>query len=183
MKRIFILFILLLTLTAVKAQVQIVNDPTNLAKIAQVLEAGKQQIESIREQTKLFKEAQEAMRKVNRELNKIRTIKSAIEQQSRLIENFSQLTEVPQGQISDEALLTYLNRIESYRTQVIDNNQLILQLFSDEIFKMSDYERIKLMQETIEKNDIIMEKAKAEKKYYDEMNKQLEILMSLKKKK
>jgi len=186
MKRIIISFILFASVNFIYGQMgvpQIVNDPTNLAKIKEVLDASKQQIENIKEQTKVLQDARQALLKVNREINRINTFKNAIEQQSRLIDYFSNdIKDVTKNPVSDQALLTYLNRMESYRTQILDNNSLLLQLMSDGVYQMSDYERIKMAKEIIEDNEKVMAKAKSEKKRYEKMNEQLEILKSLKNK-
>lgn len=166
----------------VKAQIpaQVVHDPTNLAKIKEVLETGQQQVNKIKEQTSLLKEARDAVSKVNREIMKISTLKNAVSQQEHLLNIFSSsLMDVESQAMSGEALSAYLNRMESYRTQILDNNSLLIQFISDNVFNMSDYERIKAMNDVVADNERIIQQAQIEKDNYEYFNHQLELISKM----
>lgn len=162
--------------------VQIVNDPTNLAKIKEVLEAGQEQINKIKEQTQILKDAQETLVKVNRKITEVNTIKDAINQQTKLISYFTNdLTDIQTNAVSLDAATTYLRRVDNYRNRVLDNNAYLLQLISDNVFQMSDYDRIKAMQDIVDDNNAILQQAFDEKDEYESLNKHLKRLEELKK--
>lgn len=187
MKKIILSLICGFSLICVHAQVnipvpQIVYDPKNFAEIQGLLTKASEQIKTFREQTSILKEAQESLNKVNTEVNNMRIMKRAITQQGQLIKYFvDDLTNVGNIAKNEYSLAIYLGRIDGYREQILDNSLDIVRVLSNNVLKMNDYERMKLVKELMQENEDIAAEARNEKMRFEEHNKQLSMLEELKK--
>lgn len=180
MKRI-ILFIALIFLFKGYAtgQVAIVHDPTNFAKIGELFQKAQEQITFVKEQTQFLRDIEKELVKVNRKIETVRTIKQAIEQQSKYVQFFINSVGDVQESINPGVQATYLRRINSSKDRILDNTSYILQLLSDDLFKMSDYERMKLVKEALDESERQYQLAMAEKQRYKYINKKLIFLQKI----
>lgn len=141
---------------------------------ASQLQQAEQNFKQFQEQTKILKAASDALKKVNSNVATLRSVKSLVDQQSRLISFFSsEISRAKSQSVNYEATTAYVKRLNSMQERIITNTAYLTQLLSDGIFNLTDGERLRELRTLEQENGNVITAAMKEKDKFDTMNAQL----------
>lgn len=141
---------------------------------ASQLQQAEQNFKQFQEQTRILKAASDALKKVNSNVATLRSVKSLVEQQSRLISFFSsEISRAKSQSVNYESTTVYVKRLNNMQDRIITNTAYLSQLLSEGIFNMSDADRIRELRTIEEENGKIITVVLREKDKFDTLNAQL----------
>ncbi|MFV0468636.1 MAG: hypothetical protein ACK5MK_06885 [Dysgonomonas sp.] len=140
----------------------VVTDPGNLAQIMELVKSGAEQTKSLNEQVNYLKEAKENLEVVSNYLKTAQTVDRAIKQSKKTIDVLNKLTSGLSsfGNLNSVYISTLTGTLSGYYTDVNTNISEITNLLTDGKLKLSDSERLQLINERLDEVHLIEVKAK-----------------------
>lgn len=187
--RIYLIFacMLFFKISTMQAQL-VVSDPSMLTESLRnwqnQLEQAQKNLEAFKEQTSFLKEASDQVKKVNQAITTTRRVKQLFEQQQQ-IQNFliSEITSVGNNSVNYEATTSYIKRLNSLQEQLVSNYVYMSELITDDLFNLTDGERLKEINNVSIENQNLLNTAIREKSSFDSLNKKLKEINRLMEKK
>ena len=145
MKKCFIL--LLLSSMYCYSQNPIVHDPGNAIHLVDGLKKAADQIKRIREQTQILQDAKDAVVKVNNNIRQVRGIKRMVEYNANIVTKINNElgSFLRSPNLSEKDIKRTAANAERYLDLANNNLSFLTNLLTDDYFKLSDYERILLI--------------------------------------
>lgn len=176
-------FLFLGTSQTVKAQF-IVEDPAMLTATVtnwtQQLERALEQYNEMKGQTKIMQEQIERFKKVNQTIKNSAQVANIIQKQVQLISLISgDISNAGKGVLNQDAYNSYMRRMNNYSTASQNNVTMLKAILSDENMKLSDFERLQMIEQLDNKTNALIETVSLETKEYEHLNKTLRELNKL----
>jgi len=151
MRKIIFIGILIFISFKINAQM-IVNDPTNQVQLVELVKNGAEQTEKINKQLDIIKEAKENLEVVNSYLKRTNTVTNALSQSKSIIENLNRTTKELSklNNLSPRYFSSVINSMNGYYSALTQNVSNITSYLTDGHFKMSDAERLQLIDKELE---------------------------------
>ena len=159
MKKSILIFIaFLFAFSNVNAQM-IVNDPAATGKLVIAIKKAKEQIERIKDQTKFLSDAKDAVVKVNNNVRQVQSLKRMVETNTKILTRLnSELGGyLSSPSLSEQDVINANHNFNRLFSQAQSNIDFITNVLSDNYFKLSDYERLELIQKK-EQESIVLNK-------------------------
>lgn len=132
----------------VSSPVQIVNDPTNLAKIKEIVQSGEETVSTMKQQIKYIEEAKEQLEKVNSYVRQASTTKKALENAKRLTTTITQAhTDLSKLNLDAGTLESYSQSLDNLYDGVLETISDLTAILTDGSLKMTDAERLRIIKE------------------------------------
>jgi len=159
----------------------VVNDPTlttaTIENWRSSLDNATKQYKEIKEQSDILKEGIEKYRKVNNTIKNGKKVKDLIERQVQIINILSvELSNAGKNRdiIDLDAHESYVRRLNSLLSTSKDNVVTLTDILTDSRLNLSDYERLKLLDDLDKNSTNVLTTLHFEKREYNELNSKLE---------
>ena len=149
MKSILLPLAFVLATLCVKAQVALVNDPSANKSLAISVAQGAQQVESGLAQLEYLKQAKASVSKVNKILYSVKEIEDTYEIQQQIIDksnNYLQTLEKTKL-LSPQEMVNIASNYNGLIAKTIEISESLDKILSDDLFEMSDAERLSFIKE------------------------------------
>jgi len=174
MKKLIALLVFSLSINFMYGQVA-VTDPAMLeatvANWGKQLEQAQKQFAEVKEQTKFLQESIDKYKKVNAHIKNAQTVKNLIDRQVKLVSFLStEINNAGKNVASPTAHQAYVRRLNSLIKQSESNVVSLTEILTDNLLNLTDYERMKMLDDLDTKSASILATAMSEKRQYDELN-------------
>lgn len=130
------------------AQVQIVNDPTNLAKIGEVLVKAQETADGINKQLKYIEDTKKTIQKVSSYVRNAQSTLKALENAKNLSKTISDTkSEISKLNLSGNALKNYTRNVENIFSSAMQSIEELTSILTDDKLQMSDSERLEVVKQ------------------------------------
>lgn len=187
MKLKIILFVcsLFIVTERINAQAAIVNDPAMLeatvSNWSMQLRQAQQQFDEIKEQSKFLQESIDKYKKVNTVIKQSKQVKQLIDKQVNLISMLSnEMSSAGSSAFDLKIAESYKNRLLVIMEASKDNIENLTDLLIDSRLNLSDYERLKLLEDMDEKSSKLVRALQRQKEEFESLNSNLRELERLK---
>lgn len=137
-----------LLLAQVSSPVQIVNDPTNLAKIKEIVKSGEETVSTMKKQIEYIEQAKDQLEKVNSYVRQASTTKKALDNAKRLTTTITQAhTDLSKLNLDAGTLDSYSQSLDNLYEGVLETVSDLTVILTDGSLKMSDAERLRIIKE------------------------------------